>query len=178
MRHRGSNSSIVSIVFAINQDHDEKLYVARWPKFFPAPESAASLPEAAAPSKKRAAHAVATLESRGGQSTKTRRGMAAAGEQPTAATAVRMLLVEDTEHGATPSKRTWATIGQASDRQGAGVGQPAPNQLGRVLSRRDTLSVTDGQAPQNKKRVCRNDQRAVAYYGSKRQACPQCGRGQ
>ena len=102
MRHRDNNSSIVSIVFAINQDDDEQLYVARWPKFFPAPESAASSPEAAAPSKKRAANAVATLESRGGQSTKTRHGMAAAGEQPTVATTGRMLLVEDMENVAKP----------------------------------------------------------------------------
>ena len=85
LRNRGSTSSIVSIVFAINQDDDEQLYVARWPKFFPAPESAASLPEAAAPNKKRAANTVAILEPRGGQPTKTRCGMVAAGEQPTAA---------------------------------------------------------------------------------------------
>jgi hypothetical protein len=52
-------------VFAINQDDDEQLYVARWPKFFTAPESAASFPDAAEPSKKRAANAVATLESGG-----------------------------------------------------------------------------------------------------------------
>ncbi len=60
------------------------------------------MPEAAAPSKKRAANAVATLEARGGQSAKTRRGMAAAGEQPTVATTGRMLLVEDMENVAKP----------------------------------------------------------------------------
>ena len=32
LRHRGSYSSIVSIVFGINQDDDEQMYVVRWPK--------------------------------------------------------------------------------------------------------------------------------------------------
>ena len=107
MRHRGSNSSIVSIVFAINQDHDEKLYVARWPKFFPAPESAARLPEAAVPSNKRAASAVA-LPARGGEARKTRRGMAEAGEQPTAAITGRMLMVlKDMGEAVSLEQGTW-----------------------------------------------------------------------
>ncbi len=151
-RHRGSTSSIVSIVFANNQDDDEQLYVARWPKFFPAPESAASVPEADAPSKKRAANAVATLESRGGQSTKTRRGMAAAGEQPTVATTGRMLLVEDTEDGTSPSKRTWAAREQ----------RPEPKQL-------------TGEAETGGARTCRGRECGGTYTGSRRDVCPHCG---
>ncbi len=53
--------------------------------------------EAAVPGKERAGKAVAMFEMRGGQSTKTRCGMAAAGEQPTAANTGRMLLVESVE---------------------------------------------------------------------------------
>jgi O-acetyl-ADP-ribose deacetylase (regulator of RNase III) len=54
LRHRGSNSTIVTVGLAINQDNDEKLDMARWPKVFPASESATSLPEASDPNKKRA----------------------------------------------------------------------------------------------------------------------------
>ena len=147
MHHRGSTSSIVSIVFAINQDDDEQLYVARWPKFFPTPESAASLPEAVAPNKKRAANEVATLESRGGQSTKTRRGMAAAGEKPTFAATDRMLLVDDAEDAAS----TWA-VREQHVLQGIG----APNSSGQL-------------------RRCKGNKCGRTYTGNKRAVCPHCG---
>ncbi len=71
-------------------------------------------PDSTEPNEKRAAKAVATLESRGSESTKTRRGMAEAGEQPTVATTGRMILVEDTEDGASPSKRISATMAQTA----------------------------------------------------------------
>ncbi len=85
-----------------------RVHVARCPKMFPGPESAASLPGAAATSKKRAGTTFPLFAATGGHSTKTRRGMTAAGEQPTATTTGRMLLVEDTEDGASPSKRATA----------------------------------------------------------------------
>ncbi len=81
-------------------------------EFFPGHESAASFPDSTEPNEKRGAKAFATLESRGGQSTKTRRGMAAAGEQPPIATTGRRLFGEDTEDGTRPLKRTCATIQQ------------------------------------------------------------------
>ena len=158
LHHRGSTSSIVSIVFAINQDDDEQFYVARWPKFFPAPESAARLPEAAVPSNKRAAHSSTNLEARRGQSTKTRRRMAAAGEQPTAATVGRMLLVVDTEDGVGPSKRTWAPAGVVA----------CPMLVNGTPTRRISLSAL----PES--RSCTHC--GGSYTGSARRTpCPLCG---
>ena len=167
LRHRGSTSSIVSIVFAINQDDDEQLYVARWPKFFPAPESAASLPEAAVPSKKRAANAVATLESRGDQSTKTRRGMAAAGEKPTVATTDRMLLVDEAVDAASPSS-TCPTIEQGSVRSNRPV--VTVRSVSYVAADRELLIMEPGI------RTCRSHHCGRVYVGSKRTPCPHCGR--
>jgi hypothetical protein len=161
LSHRGSTSSIVSIVFAINQDDDEQLYVARWPKFFPAPESAASLPEAAVPSRKRAVNGVAILESRGGQSTKTRRGLAAAGEQPTIATTGRMLLVEDTEEGTSPLQRIWAMMEQSIGPAG--------------LARQTDSSRMGSEVAVTTQRVCKYKQCGQRFMGNKRAVCPHCG---
>ena len=87
------------------------------------PESAASLPEAAAPIKKRDANAVTTLELRGGQLKKTRHGMAAAGLQPTPATTARMyLVVERPEDADGPSRGGEANFrGDAGERWPGGA---------------------------------------------------------
>jgi hypothetical protein len=67
-------------------------------------------------------------------------------EQPTAATAVRMLLVEDTEDGINPSKRTLATMRTS--------GQAACPELWRTCRRRD----------------CGKD-----FQGGRKDSCTHCG---
>ena len=119
------------------------------------PESAASLPEAAAPIKKRDANAVTTLELRGGQLKKTRHGMAAAGLQPTPATTARMYLVverpEDADGPSRGAKRTFAAM-QASD----GRAGPVYNAVGDRL------------------RTCRNQACGLQFTGPRRKPCPRC----
>ena len=125
------------------------------------PESAASLPEAAAPIKKRDANAVTTLELRGGQLKKTRHGMAAAGLQPTPATTARMYLVverpEDADGPSRGAKRTFAAM-QARD------GQFGPEH---------TRAPPDGAG---QRRVCKRHDCGGPFQGGKRTRCPHCGR--
>ena len=191
---QGDNATkIDSVIFPFNSARDEKLYDERWLEFFPkhgaaasvpagsvpagpvpvARGPAASAPSAAAPDKKRSASAsVASAGSIGGQSKKTRHGMAAAGVQPTPATTDRMYLVlEDSEGADGPSlgpKRTFA------ERQ-AGIERPAQQPGGGATRTLSQSGDGRGQPIPGTHRICKSYECGKPYFGSKRQACPHCG---
>ena len=143
---------------------------------------AASVPSAAAPDKKRSASAsVASAGTTGGQSKKTRHGMAAAGVQPTPATTDRMYMVleapEDADGPSRGPKRTFAAMQERHGQEGPErrvqqAGDGAARMLSFATAVNDSAS-TSVRGPGM--RTCRAVHCRKDFVGSKRQPCPHCG---